>query len=234
MEERHTFELLWPLFGFCQYLGLFPCKRTIDPISGSIQLRPIHWIRQLAFFVLIALTIAMLGNVALFIPFTLIEDKSIEEAFKCLQNANPALGENLVDKLTMFTFMTFMMILYYLSTWGIFKTKTGLCELSCFRRSRSSDKMIWRSFVIQTVMMFLYPVLNPIMNVELLKACSPSTSVAVRFLMSIPNHFTCLVLLLPLLIFMAISLEVLIGLMDFCEKLKQNKELLINFNFKLL
>ena len=51
--ERHIFELLWPFFGFCQYLGLFPCKRTIDTLSGLIQLKPIHWMRQLAFFLVI-------------------------------------------------------------------------------------------------------------------------------------------------------------------------------------
>ena len=75
--------------------------------------------------------------------------------------------------------------------------------------------------MIQSVMIFLYPISNPIMNFQLLKVCSPSTSVAVRILLILPNYFTVLTLLLPFLIFVAISLEVLIGLMDFCEKLKQ-------------
>ena len=219
--ERRIFELLWPLFGFCRYLGLFPCKQTIDPLSGSIELMPIHWIQQLTFFLFIGMPIAMLGNMA-FIPYSLIEDKSIEEIFECLQKAHQAvMGESLVNKFLVFTFMTVMIIVYYLSTWGNFKTKMGLCELSYFRRSRISDKMIWRPFAIQSVMIFLYPISNPMMNVVLLEPCSPSTPVAVKILISIPNYFTVLVLLFPLLIFMAISLEVLIGLIDFCEKLKQ-------------
>ena len=89
--ERHIFELLWPLFGFCQYLGLFPCKRTIDPISGSIQLRPIHWLRQLAFFLIIGMSLGVFGNMTIFIP-SLLEGKGIKEMYKCLQSANPAAG----------------------------------------------------------------------------------------------------------------------------------------------
>ena len=121
--ERRIFELLWPLFGFCRYLGLFPCKQTIDPLSGSIELMPIHWIQQLTFFLFIGMPIAMLGNMA-FIPYSLIEDKSIEEIFECLQNAHQkVMGESLVNKFLVFTFMTVMIIVYYLSTWGNFKTK---------------------------------------------------------------------------------------------------------------
>ena len=89
--DRHTFELLWPLFGFCQYLGLFPCKRTIDPISGSIQLRPIHWLRQLAFYLIIGMPLGVFGNMTIFIP-SILEGKGIEEMYKCLQSANPAAG----------------------------------------------------------------------------------------------------------------------------------------------
>ena len=155
----------------------------------------------------------------IFIP-PLLEGKSTEEMYKCMASANPA-TKSLLDWLAVMTFTTFMTILFFLSTWGNFETKRGLCELSFFRRSRSADKKIWRSFMIQSVMIFLYPISNPIMNFQLLKVCSPSTSVAVRILLILPNYFTVLTLLLPFLIFVAISLEVLIGLMDFCEKLKQ-------------
>ena len=232
--ERHIFELLWPLFGFCQYLGLFPCKRIIDPISGLIQLQPIHWVRQLVFYLLIGIPLGVFGNMTIFIP-TLLEGKSGEEVYKCMQRANPA-TESLLDWLAVMAFTTFISVLFFLSTWGNFETKKGLCELSFFRRSKSADKKIWRSFMAQSVMIFLYPVSNPIMNFELLKACSPSTSVAVRILLILPNYFTVLTLLLPLLIFVAISLEVLIGLIDFCEKLKQkirnddSATLLLEFN----
>ena len=222
MEERHTFELLWPLFGFCQYLGLFPCKRTIDPISGSTQLRPIHWLRQLAFYLIIGIPLGVFGNLVIFIP-PLLEGKGIEEMYKCLQSTNPAAGEeSLLDWIALHAFMTFITMLFFLSIWGIFKVKKELCQLSCFTRSRSTDKKIWKSFIVQSVMIFVYPISNPIMYFELMKTCSPSTSIAIRILVLFPNYFSVLVLLLPLLIFMGITLEVLIGLIDFCEKLKQN------------
>ena len=129
--------------------------------------------------------------------------------------------ESLLDWMALHAFMTFITMLFFLSIWGIFKTKKELCQLSYFTRSRSTDKKIWKSFIVQSVMIFVYPISNPIMYFELMKTCSPSTSIAIRILVLLPNYFSVLVLLLPLLIFMGITLEVLIGLIDFCEKLKQ-------------
>ena len=132
--ERHIFELLWPFFGFCQYLGLFPCKRTIDTLSGLIQLKPIHWMRQLAFFLVLGHSI-MFGNMVNFIPI-ILEGKSTEDNIKCLRSIHP-INESLLDWMAMLTLLTSMSVLFYLLTWGIVKTKTELCDL--FHKSDSSN-----------------------------------------------------------------------------------------------
>ena len=218
--DQQVFQLLWPFFRFCKYLGLFPCERCIDEASGSIHLIPIYGARQLLYFLLIGLPIFLSGQIAMLLLFK-ISEESIADTFECLMKIHPAFGESLSDSLVMLSLLTFSWLTFYFVQWANFKTKNGLQELSRYTRFKRGSKKILKPFIIQSVMICLYPTFMPYLNFQLMKVCAPSVSVTIHILLTIPSSFSPVFLFLPILIFMGITSEIMVGLMDLCHQLKQ-------------
>ena len=86
----------WPILGFAQFLGMFPCKRICNE-DGSIGLKPMNWKVQWAFFAGMWLLIGGSGAFLFFLVFSK-SPKSSEEIKQCFQEFNG--NGSIVDILT--------------------------------------------------------------------------------------------------------------------------------------
>ena len=134
----------WPILGFAQFLGMFPCKRICNE-DGSIGLKPMNWKVQWALFAGMWLLIGGSGAFLFFLVFSK-SPKSSEEIKQCFQEFNG--NGSIVDILTTNISGSIVLLGSFVIHFGNCKMKEDLCDFADLLKKTSMKISGSKSFLI--------------------------------------------------------------------------------------
>ena len=219
--ERHLFDSLWPVFGFGRYLGVFPCQRIKDSLTGKVRLLPINWKIQWASYV----CTMVLSNAGVLINTMVLmaNVKSFEDLKKCMVK-DSEVDYNVMDSSSTMILTGLLFGTCFIVQWQTFQAKSKLCKLSNFAegmlsRPHKGGKKILKPFLVVTILSFIFDFSSSLLYLYIHIDCFSLDWIWSVLIVS-SQLISLIVFTYPIFLFLGLVLEIDLMVIQQSEKCK--------------